>query len=669
MILDRWKRAPSRGLGALLGVLSLAGGLRAESWFMGPMRPEEVSRGTLLLQSEDGSQYFPAVQLESKIEGSFAGVVGRVSLTQKFRNPAKVFKQAIYAFPLPERVAVDRLVVRIGDRTIVGEIQEKHLARRRYEVAKKTGRKAALVEATREDLFTTSLANLPPGQEIEVEIGFHMRLVPSREGYQLRFPLSLAEKFRSSDEASPEAQEPSPKMRNQAPKVEVQLDLDPGFALASLTSPSHSIDTKSPDGETHQVRFAKERVPADRDFVLEWLPKLADDVQASFLTESFGDYHYALLQVLPVEVLAESAKMQAREVILVIDSSGSMRGDRILQARAAFDAGLKRLRPEDFFEVIDFDSQAKPLFSRTQPAREPFLGQARSFVEGLQASGGTQMKAALEKAFETPKAPNTLRQVIFFTDGAVSNQSQLFAAIRQGIGSSRLFTVGVGSAPNTQFMRTASLHGRGLHTGIDGGDQVTAKMSALFDRIRNPLLTDIQADLPPQSEVWPERVPDLYLDQPIFFVARSKTPWGPLKLGANSASGPRSWELSPRKISTQGGLARLWAREKVSQLLDRRAVGVPDQAIRKEVLPLALEFQIVTPYTSLVAIEKLASRGPNEKLDTDRLTPEAAQAKNQPRAPMPSSGVHPVPEPRTYLLLFLVALGLFTGTAKPRPRA
>jgi Ca-activated chloride channel family protein len=302
----------------------------------------------------------------------------------------------------------------------------------------------------------------------------------------------------------------------------------------------------------------------------------------------------------------------------VIDTSGSMHGASIEQAKAALRLALLRLRPEDSFNIIQFNSIMHALFAGPVPVTMDNLDKAVRYVNGLQAQGGTEMLPALQRALDGAENRGRLRQVIFLTDGAVGNEDQLFSVIRERLGDSRLFTIGIGSAPNSHFMRKAAEFGRGSFTYIGSTTEVQEKMGALFRKLEHPALTDITVELAHTAgvEILPMRIPDLYLGEPVIVSIRASRL--PEYIRFRGRFGGAAWEttLSTSKGKNREGLSVYWARQKIGSLTDTQLYGTEDAAIRQAIVDLALKHHLVSRYTSLIAVEMTLARPADHALST-----------------------------------------------------
>jgi Ca-activated chloride channel family protein len=343
----------------------------------------------------------------------------------------------------------------------------------------------------------------------------------------------------------------------------------------------------------------------DRDFVVAWRPQLGASPVLAALTETPGDTTYALAMILP-PADAHQRRSQPRELVYVIDTSGSMGGQSIDQAKAALKNALGRLSSADRFNVLQFNSTTSSLFAAPVPLTAASYAEALAYVERLSADGGTEMKPAIRAALTQLSAPGYLRQVIFLTDAGVGNETELFTAIKRDLGDARLFTVGIGAAPNSYFMRKAAQFGRGTYTHIGDLATVAEKMQQLFDKLEQVALSDVFVAWPDAVEFYPERAPDLYAGEPIVIAASFETQGGvPFEVQAFGRSNGVQWSKSvTANASTLPGIGTLWARRKIEHAIDSRVAGVDENLIRKIVIDVALEHSLVSPYTSLVAVDK-----------------------------------------------------------------
>jgi len=592
--------------------------------FSGEAFPSEPVHGLLLKARGDGAPQ-PAPLLETEVEIRVTGHVARAKVTQRFLNPHRDWYEGVYVFPLPENAAVDRLRMKIGERMVEGEVQEKAQARQTYAEAKTEGRRAALLEQERPNIFTSSVANIAPGEEVRVEIEYQQTLRYDQGRYSLRFPMVVGPRYLPASmdpvdaaRISPAVLRPDESAQIHNP-VRLRVEVQAGVPLAELRSPSHAIDIESCGGAPCRA-VLRGPVPADKDFVLDWGLAPGPAPAAAAITEQKNGRHYGLVMVVP-PALERHARAIPREAIFVIDTSGSMQGTSIAQAQEALELAIRRLSAGDRFNVIEFNSYAQRLYADARPATPENVERAVRWVRGLRAQGGTEMARALDLALDGRETPGRIRQIMFLTDGAVGNEDYLLAMIRERLGDSRLFTVGIGSAPNSHFMTKAAQFGAGTFTYIGRIDEVKEKMDALFAKLESPMLKGVRIDWGDAEgvEAWPRQVPDLYSGEPVlvlFSAARLGR-----ELTVSGLAGDQEWQARVPVAPAQGenALSVLWARERIGALMDQLRGGAPEAEVRDAVLKLALEHQLVSRYTSLVAVDRTPARSAEAALKSASL--------------------------------------------------
>jgi len=622
-------------LGLIFAFALAASAARAEAASDARGRTDRVTEGALFWRSAEQETLVPAPTLKTDVIIVVTGIVSRATVRQEFTNPSHAWAEGIYVFPLPEDAAVDHLRMKVGDRLIEGVIQERAAAKAQYEQAKHEGRRASLVEQERPNVFTTSVANIAPGAAIGIEIEYQQTVRYDAGQFSLRFPMVVGPRYIPGVPVSgpstgtgwapdtdqvPDASRLTPPIvhpsRGPLNPVSLTVELDPGAPLARLAASYHAIQTTPLADGRYRVELAQGPVPADRDFELVWQPNAEATPIATLFTERKGTETFAVLMVTPPAATALDGLRLPREAIFVIDNSGSMHGASIDQAKAALKMALDRLRPDDTFNVIRFNHTTDAVFPEAQPATAQNLAAAIRYVGRLYADGGTEMLPALQQALDGREHPGRLRQVIFLTDGAVGNETQLFAAIHERLGDSRLFTIGIGSAPNSHFMREAARLGRGTFTYIGSINEVKEKMVALFAKLESPALIDVEIEAIADAEFVPERIPDVYLGEPITVALRAPTL--PSRVVLRGRLGVEVWErvVALHPAGEGAGLSSHWARGKIAALLDRRRTGSPEDEVRGAVLELALAHHLVSPYTSLVAVDVTPVRPGDESLES-----------------------------------------------------
>ena len=588
----------------------------------------QVKSGMMLLKTNHQGVYVVAPTVETDVKLQVRGLVLRGEVRQTFRNPESTCAEAIYAFPLPEDAAVDRLRMTVGTRVIEGEIKERKEAQVVYEQAKSDGKKASLLTQERPNLFTVSIANIGSGEEVVVTIDYQQN-VDYRDGvFRLRFPMTIAPRYIPGQPSGakqsvgwsvdtdqvPDASRVTPPVNmpgsGRENRLRLSVDLDSGVSLRRVDSSYQKVATTVVSGSRYNVTLPSGDIPADRDFELVWQPDLGNEPKAAMFTEQSGPHTYALLMLMPPK--ASTGVRLPKESIFIVDTSGSMAGTSLSEAKNALQLALDRLSPQDRFNVIEFNSVTHVLFNQPQQASPDVVARAKKWVDSLVSTGGTEMLPALQAALlnQSP-GDGVVRQVIFMTDGGVSNEEQLLTFIRTNLGQSRLFTVGIGSAPNSHFMRGAARFGRGTFTYIGSVTEVQEKMTALFEKLESPVLTNVELHLDdPRAEMWPQRIPDLYVGEPVVVAVRFSSPTG--RVTASGKLGDHQWNdvQSLQVTGNESGVGKLWARRKIEALTDTGG------DVHQQIVELGLDHHLVTEFTSLVAVDHTPSGAPQQTCET-----------------------------------------------------
>ncbi|MEX0976899.1 MAG: marine proteobacterial sortase target protein [Woeseia sp.] len=630
------ERSKSWRRGGWVSLLAIVGMTLAAASEVPAFHPADAQSGTLIMATPFGNR--PATRLNTDIDIQASGMIARTFIRQTFRNDGPHRVEGIYVFPLPDGAAVDRMRMHIGERVIEGEIREKEQAKKEYTEAREAGKRTSLVEQQRANLFTTSIANLEPGATVVVEIGYLETIAFADGLFSLRIPLTLTPRYipgtpqegrkgsgwsadtdRVPDASliTPPATTPSSDQFSSDQfssdyRVTLQADIEAGVPLQLIGSRYHPVTVMEIDAARghHRVVLADSDVPMDHDIELNWRVKPESIAQAALFSETRdGMAHYLLMMLPPADELQQEGPTIERDLVFVIDTSGSMHGTSIEQARKALLRGLDGLQPGDRFNVVQFNSVTSALFPDSVNASVKNVERARDYVRRLVANGGTEMRPALEQVLRAADSETHLRQIVFITDGSVGNEAELIELIGAQLDSARLFTVGIGSAPNGLFMRKAAAAGRGSFTFISALHEVEERMQQLVRKLERPQVTGIQVEWSGTTDViaLPEIVPDLYTGEPV--LVRARLPGAPragdqLTVSGNSPTGRWQVTLPLATHREHAGVASVWARGRIEQLLDGAPSGEDNEAIRAAVIETALAHHLVSQYTSLVAVDK-----------------------------------------------------------------
>ena len=605
-------------------------------------KPEfETSVGELEL-TDTNNQRQLALLLETDISGSINGMLASISVRQSFQNQSDNWVNGRYVFPLSEGAAVDSLKIQIGERIIDGIVKEKEDAKKTFEQAKAAGKKAGLLEQHRPNLFSISVANIAPHEEIIATITYIDQVNFENNQFSLRLPTTLTPRYipgapikiskeieenieqqlkeqtnveinptigwATNTTSVPDADQITPIQIH--PEVEqtthlfsLNLSLNSGLALQSIDSASHSIAHRINNDKTTQITLNNPKELMNQDLVISWRTTIGNTPKAAHFQQEFEGSFYSMLMVNPPKV--DALLSLPRDITFIIDSSGSMAGTSMSQAKQALHQGLSYLSSNDVFNIIDFDSRFTPLFKQSQAVNSRNLRQAKNMINRLDADGGTEMIGAMQYALRTNFNESYLRQIVFITDGAIGNEKELFKLINKELGDTRLFTVGIGSAPNSYFMNRAAKFGRGSYTYINNLNQVTEKMDSLFKKITHPVLRDIKIAWSQSVEQYPERIPDLYAGEPLVVVVKSDSPLSDIKISGDMLQTPwnQSLRLAQNNNNTDN-LDAVWARQKVTDLMDKLSTSqITQEQAKPLIVDLGIEHNIVTKFTSFVAVD------------------------------------------------------------------
>lgn len=574
------------------------------------------------------------IDIEANIE--INGLVAYAEVKQTFINPHAIDLEGKYQFPLPENSAVKQLIIKMGDKEIIGEIMEKKAAKVLYQQAKKQGRKASLVEQHRPNLFTNKIANIPAQSTVVVTLKFIMPVAFTNGKFNLRLPLAITQRYQPNTtlHASENLSEPSLKQIPEPFKLSttsslythsrsvarsqssVNINLNSGVPITNIFSDSHKIKSRklNSNQNTYFITLQKARVDSNKSFDLSWQLVTSHQPQVSSFTQEVAGEYYTLLTFFPPKT--EATRVIARDIIFIIDTSGSMQGGSMEQAKASLQLAISQLNYKDSFNIIAFDDNTELLFPLTQMASKQNINKAQHFIDDLSADGGTQMYRPLSSALMMKKnqdqSVKAIRQIVFITDGAVANEFELMQLLNTAQNTSqnsfRLYTVGIGAAPNGYFMKKAAQFGRGSYVFIQKQDEVQHKMTHFMTKISQPAISNINITLDSQVhqlvEVYPKKIPDLYFGEPLQIALKSQFPISSVQLTGDTVSTPWYQQLVIDERLSSKGISSLWARRKIESLLDSLITGANKEKVKSQVIATSLNHQIISPYTSFIAVEK-----------------------------------------------------------------
>ena len=576
------------------------------------------------------------------------------AVTQTFTNRTDTALEATYLYPLPPDATVTEFELRFRDRVVRSVVREKQQARVEYAAAKAEGKKAALLEQRDPSLFSTAVANFLPGETVKVVVRFIQPVALTAAGAEIRFPMTTGVKYFPAD-ATPgkpgNAAPTPPKVDAAAVAVHHYYAYDievRGFPAGTITSPSHAVKVEELPGDRRLVGLAEEITIPDRDFVLRIEVAATEQPASTVVTQQAGDGCYGMLTVFPPEVRRSSVGQTPRDIVFLLDRSGSMEGSRLASAKLGVQGCLAMLELQDRFQIIAFDSTQTSYRTDWTAATGAEIEKAIAYVAKTTSGSGTEMQPALRLALASCDNSSKTRQpiVILLTDGDVGNEGELFKLLDTRSEGVRLFTFGIGAVPNAGLLRKMAELGHGQARFIDDDESVARELTDLFLTLAAPVLTDLRLTLVDASgsvvpaTIFPQQLNDVFVGRPIqaAFGASGSTP-SAVVLEARDGGRPVRMELPLQGALARGdGVAKNFGRMLFADLETRqRLPGVtPEQSteLQRTKLETALKFQLVTELTSRVAIDTEVARRPQTPIDTLRVPQyNAADQANAPAAP------------------------------------
>jgi len=624
------------------------------------------------------------------------GGLARTVLEQTFVNPHAEPLRVTYTLPLPADGAVSGFRFRIDDREVVGEVDRRTRARERFEEALVQGHTAALVEQERSSVFTQEVGNIPPGATVVAIIDVDQPLAWRTDagqgsgGWEYRFPTVVAPRYLGAEGRVADAAriEVAVADRRRPISMSLQLRIDDAVAAGGLpASPSHVLSLVH-EISSKVVGLADESAGLDRDVVVRWpvaTPAVGLSIDAARATEDRAttpDAFGLLTLVPPVRPTA----MVPRDLIVLLDTSGSMHGEPLVQAQRIACALVQGLRDHDNLELIEFSTAARRFHRKPLPATQKHREKALAWIRKLSAGGGTEMRTGILEALAGLRA-EAQRQIVLVTDGQIGFEDEVLREIGQRLPpGSRVHTVGVGSGVNRSLTQAAARAGRGLELIVGIGEDPEPAVVRLLTRTEGPLVVDLELDGEALREHAPQRLPDLFAASPALVATRLRPEGGELRVRGRTAHG--TWEARvqvPARAPGEGhtGVIARFGREKVEDLELRHAMGSDGRAIDREIEALGVRFQIATRLTSWIAVSKEATVDPGAPTRHEDVPQELPYGMSIdglglrmagggpggaiPARPMMAQGYAQTPVPAS--IPMPGSAGAFTGVAKGRAAA
>jgi len=588
---------------------------------------KDVTQGALRVKQQDGS-FLECPLKHTDVKGEISGFIARVKVTQTFYNPLNEKIEAVYVFPLPHGSAVDDMTMVIGERRIVGIIKKRDEARAIYEQAIQRGQTAALLEQQRPNIFTQSVGNIAPNQEINIEISYLDVLDYDMGEYTFHFPMVVGPRYNPAGftggiGAVPAGEKGASGQKTEVPylkpgernghDISLALTLDAGVPIRDLKVANHKAEALQVDKSRAKVTLSPADAIPNKDFVLKYkvagekpeIAALAHNLGGGF--EGSGGYFMLMIQPKIDEQLKQAPP---REVCFLIDVSGSMRGQPTEKVRETMREFFKLSKPDDTFQVITFASRAAQLFPQYVPATQENVDKALNFTNAIEGGGGTEMMKGINMVLDAPVSPNRVRIVMLLTDGFIGNEAQIIDAVGKKCGDQiRFWTIGIGQAPNRFLIDGVAKQGGGMGKVLGLNDSPAALVPEIVERIHRAQLAKISIDWGKLSvfDIYPATIPELWAGRPVILFGRYMEGGADTIMIRGTAEGePLAYPVQvalPAAQPLHSSLGTVWARKKIADLSDQMYGGEVQELV-DEITRLALSYRIMSQYTSFVAVDE-----------------------------------------------------------------
>jgi Ca-activated chloride channel family protein len=568
-------------------------------------RLPRVTQGSLITLDREGQARAFCPLRHTEVKADITGFVARVTVTQHFENPSTEKIEAVYTFPLPHGAAVDDMTLLVGDRVVRGKIERREAAQAIYEAARDSGRLVALLDQERPNIFTQSVANIQPGEKVKVTIRYLEPLVYEDGSYSFVFPMVVGPRYIPRDlaDAGRIAPPVTPPRTRAGHDISIAVQIDAGLPLEAVTSPTHAVLVERAAPERAAAKLKDQATIPNKDFILRY-DVAGRKIQDAVLTHRGGRGGFFTLLLAPPERVAPGEAVP-KEIVFVLDTSGSMHGFPIEKAKEAMRLAIDGMNPQDTFNLITFAGDTHVLFPEPVPATPYNIQLAQKFLALRSGRGGTEMMKAIRTALAPSDSQKHVRIVCFMTDGYVGNDQEIIAEVRR-YSNARVFSFGIGSSVNRYLLDGMARAGRGEVEYVSLSDDGSAAARRFHERVQNPILTDIAVEWGglPVADVFPQRIPDLFSAKPVAVIGRYTGPGkGVIRLRGRQAGRPFAREIPvelPADEPAHESLAPLWARARIEDL------SAQGQDIHRETITrLGLDYRLMTAFTSFVAVEEV----------------------------------------------------------------
>ncbi|MCH8120638.1 MAG: VWA domain-containing protein [Planctomycetes bacterium] len=586
-----------------------------------PVDEDAPGCGAMLAKLPKKEKEIPLPLKHTDVKGQIIGYIATIEVTQQFHNPYDQKIEAVYVFPLPQNAAINEFIMTIGERRIRGIIRERKEAEEIYREARRQGYVASLLTQERPNIFTQKVANIEPGKNIDINIKYFNTLAYVDGWYEFVFPMVVGPRFNPPGYTDGVGAVARGKAGISGQKTEVQylkpgersghditvtVEVDAGVVIEEVVCTSHVITKTFATPEKLTVKLSSLDSIPNKDFVLRY--KVAGKtVKSALVTHHDKRGGFFTLMLYPPESLSY-LKRAPMEMIFVLDCSGSMSGKPIAKAKQAITRALRKLQPNDTFQIIRFSNNASQLGPNPIPATPANIRKGLNYVKSLHGSGGTMMIEGIKAALDFAHDPHRFRLVSFMTDGYIGNEVEILAAVHQRLGASRIFSFGVGSSVNRYLLDRMAKLGKGAVAYIGLDDSAGGVVDLFYERISHPALTDITIDWGNMqvTDVYPHRIRDLFVGRPLILTGRFKGQHSTTiritgKVGDLTQEIVIGVNLDDSAV-THPGIACVWARKKIETLANQ-ATHDNNSDLPQEIKQVALEYGLMSAYTAFIAVD------------------------------------------------------------------
>jgi Ca-activated chloride channel homolog len=571
---------------------------------------------------------------DTRVQIDVSGVIADVKVVQTYRNEGSRPINARYVFPASTRAAVYAMRMRIRDQVIVAKIKEREKAKQEFEKAKQEGKSASLLEQDRPNVFSMNLANIMPGDQVEVELRYTELLIPTDGVYEAVFPTVVGPRYASPQgplTAKKDTTVKTPYLHQgekPANTLHISARISAGVPIYDLSCASHQITPQWQSPTVAQLNLDDTgQFQGDRDFILRYRLS-GEQISSGLLLYQDAGENFFLYMAQPPQRITDAA-IPSREYIFVVDVSGSMEGFPLNAAKRLLSDLIGQLRPSDIFNVVLFAGDSAALSAKSLPANQENISRAIRLIEQQRGGGGTELLGAVKQAMSLPRAPNISRSVVLVTDGYISAEKGVFDYIRGNLNQCNVFSFGIGSSVNRYLIEGVAKSGMGEPFVVTTEAEAPAVAAKFREYIQSPLLTDIQVrsigfDIYDVNAVGQTRLPDLFAQRPVILFGKWRGPVnGAIELRGKTGQGDYLTRLDVAGVQPEESnraLRYLWARSRIAELSDY-GLGDMDEARIKDVTSLGLKYNLLTQYTSFIAVREAVSNTQGAAQDVEQPLP------------------------------------------------